>query len=318
MAACRSTRGRVMREQLPHRFTSRLDVRSSALSKCLSRRRVGFLRRPAVAGVAAAAGNVASGRQRHEEQEKKASCSVPSLECCPCSCPCFGSFFCGAGTRLVLVQDASCLRALGIGSLTAAVFRHHHSVAALLYLRPLREAMANARKACMLFAALAAMMGLRQSAFVPGPRGVAPMAAAGGVLAMAGAAPAHADKIDDAAKKLSEASYPFLKEIDWSSDVYGKLPTANPFQVLKAVDKTPSRASAPFIRSRSVPPARCSPLCCSVPPSRCLHFPLEMHLSLSSRRESMLSLRWYPPGTGRGQDDCHGCGDGLRGSQGGC
>ena len=84
--------------------------------------------------------------------------------------------------------------------------------------------MANARKACMLFAALAAMMGLRQSAFVPGPRGVAPMAAAGGVLAMAGAAPAHADKIDDAAKKLSEASYPFLKEIDWSSDVYGKLP----------------------------------------------------------------------------------------------
>mgnify|MGYP001279448581 CR=1 FL=1 len=89
----------------------------------------------------------------------------------------------------------------------------------------------------MLFAALAAMMGLRQSAFVPGPRGVAPMAAAGGVLAMAGAAPAHADKIDDAAKRLSEASYPFLKEIDWSSDVYGKLPTANPFQVLKAIDK---------------------------------------------------------------------------------
>ena len=63
------------------------------------------------------------------------------------------------------------------------------------------------------------------------------MAAAGGVLAMAGAAPAHADKIDDAAKKLSEASYPFLKEIDWTSDVYGKLPTANPFQVLKAIDK---------------------------------------------------------------------------------
>merc|ERR1719222_1232584 len=96
--------------------------------------------------------------------------------------------------------------------------------------------MANARKACVLFAALACLMGLRQ-AFVPGPRGVAPMAAAGGVLAMAGAAPAHADKIDDAAKKLSAASYPFLKEIDWKSDVYAKLPTADPFQVLKAVDK---------------------------------------------------------------------------------
>jgi len=38
---------------------------------------------------------------------------------------------------------------------------------------------------------------------------------------MLGAAPAYADKIDDAAKKLSEASYPFLKEIDWTSDVYG-------------------------------------------------------------------------------------------------
>jgi hypothetical protein len=118
----------------------------------------------------------------------------------------------------------------------AAISRHHPCVAPLLYLLPSREAMANARKTCVLFAALACLMGLRQ-AFVPGPRGVAPMAAAGGVLAMAGAAPAHADKIDDAAKKLSEASYPFLKEIDWTSDVYGKLPTANPFQVLKAVDK---------------------------------------------------------------------------------
>uniref|UniRef100_UPI0031F5DB37 Peridinin-chl a protein n=1 Tax=Heterocapsa pygmaea TaxID=35672 RepID=UPI0031F5DB37 len=45
------------------------------------------------------------------------------------------------------------------------------------------------------------------------------------------------DKIDDAAKKLSAASYPFLKEIDWSSDVYAKLPTAGPFDVLKAIDK---------------------------------------------------------------------------------
>merc|ERR1711972_287542 len=50
------------------------------------------------------------------------------------------------------------------------------------------------------------------------------------------AAPAYADKIDDAAKKLSEASYPFLKEIDWTSDVYGKLPTASPAEVLKAID----------------------------------------------------------------------------------
>ena len=64
------------------------------------------------------------------------------------------------------------------------------------------------------------------------------MAAAGGMLATLGAAPAaHADKIDDAAKKLSAASYPFLKEIDWTSDVYAKLPTAGPFDVLPAIDK---------------------------------------------------------------------------------
>ena len=48
---------------------------------------------------------------------------------------------------------------------------------------------------------------------------------------------AHADKIDDEAKKLSEASYPLLKEIDWTSDVYAKLPTQNPLAVMKAIDK---------------------------------------------------------------------------------
>merc|ERR1712064_193062 len=82
--------------------------------------------------------------------------------------------------------------------------------------------------------AAAALCGLRQS-FVPAPAGrTAPLAA--GAAAMLGAAPAYADKIDDAAKKLSEASYPFLKEIDWTSDVYGKLPTASPAEVMKAID----------------------------------------------------------------------------------
>merc|ERR1711915_214575 len=57
-----------------------------------------------------------------------------------------------------------------------------------------------------------------------------------GTAAMLGAAPAYADKIDDAAKKLSEASYPFLKEIDWTSDVYVKLPTSNTAEVKKATD----------------------------------------------------------------------------------
>merc|ERR1711879_834651 len=59
---------------------------------------------------------------------------------------------------------------------------------------------------------------------------------AAAAAAMLGAAPAYADKIDDAAKKLSDASYPFLKEIDWTSDVYGKLPTQSPTEVIKAVD----------------------------------------------------------------------------------
>eukprot|EP00933_Yihiella_yeosuensis_P016342 TRINITY_DN13_c0_g1_i5.p1 TRINITY_DN13_c0_g1~~TRINITY_DN13_c0_g1_i5.p1 ORF type:complete len:200 (-),score=69.21 TRINITY_DN13_c0_g1_i5:76-588(-) len=59
---------------------------------------------------------------------------------------------------------------------------------------------------------------------------------AAGAAAMLGAAPAYADKIDDAAKKLSEASYPFLKEIDWTSDVYSKLPTQSPLEVMKAID----------------------------------------------------------------------------------
>ena len=55
---------------------------------------------------------------------------------------------------------------------------------------------------------------------------------------MLGAQAAHADNIDDAAKELSEASYPFLKKIDWTSDFYAELPTAQPLQVLQGIDKS--------------------------------------------------------------------------------
>jgi hypothetical protein len=97
--------------------------------------------------------------------------------------------------------------------------------------------MANNKARSVLIVALVVFTGLRHSTFVPAPaRGVAPMAAAGGMLAMLGAPAAYADKIDDAAAKLSEASYPFLKEIDWTSDVYAKVPTQNPLKVLKAID----------------------------------------------------------------------------------
>merc|ERR1711904_179039 len=61
--------------------------------------------------------------------------------------------------------------------------------------------------------------------------------AACAVAAMAAlSAPAYAD-IDSAAKKLAATSYPFLKEIDWSSPIYGSLPGASNAVMLKAVDK---------------------------------------------------------------------------------
>merc|ERR1712130_298601 len=85
-------------------------------------------------------------------------------------------------------------------------------------------------------AAVAALCKL-QGAFVPAAGRAAQVGAAAGAVAMLGAAPAYADKIDDAAKKLSEAPYPFLKEIAWQSDVYGKLPTQSPADVMKAIDK---------------------------------------------------------------------------------
>ena len=53
------------------------------------------------------------------------------------------------------------------------------------------------------------------------------------------------DKIGEAAKKLSDASYPFLKDIDWLSDIYIKpLPGASVPQVMKALDKTIVMGSA--------------------------------------------------------------------------
>merc|ERR1712107_120097 len=47
------------------------------------------------------------------------------------------------------------------------------------------------------------------------------------------------DKIGEAAKKLSDASYPFLKSVDWLSDLYIKpLPGVTAQQAMKAIDKT--------------------------------------------------------------------------------
>merc|ERR1712039_985781 len=53
------------------------------------------------------------------------------------------------------------------------------------------------------------------------------------------------DKIGEAAKKLSDASYPFLKEVDWTSDLFIKpLPGASASQTLKAIDKAIVMGSA--------------------------------------------------------------------------
>merc|ERR1712190_334108 len=53
------------------------------------------------------------------------------------------------------------------------------------------------------------------------------------------------DKIGEAAKKLSDASYPFLKGVDWTSDLYIKpLPGASASQALKAIDKAIVMGSA--------------------------------------------------------------------------
>ena len=47
------------------------------------------------------------------------------------------------------------------------------------------------------------------------------------------------DAAEAAAAMLATASYPFIKDVDWTSDVYVKpLPGASPFEVTKAIDKT--------------------------------------------------------------------------------
>jgi len=49
---------------------------------------------------------------------------------------------------------------------------------------------------------------------------------------------ASGDAISEAAKKLSEQSYPFLKEVNWLSDIYLKpLPGVTADKALKAIDK---------------------------------------------------------------------------------
>eukprot|EP00931_Biecheleriopsis_adriatica_P118514 TRINITY_DN938_c0_g1_i1.p1 TRINITY_DN938_c0_g1~~TRINITY_DN938_c0_g1_i1.p1 ORF type:complete len:204 (+),score=64.89 TRINITY_DN938_c0_g1_i1:76-687(+) len=95
--------------------------------------------------------------------------------------------------------------------------------------------MAKAAKMLIVSMMLMAIGHLRQGAFVPPAKRAAPVAAALGVTAAA-AAPAFAeDAIDEAARRLSADSYDLIKKIDWNSDIWGKLPSSNPQEVLTAL-----------------------------------------------------------------------------------
>merc|ERR1712226_984811 len=66
----------------------------------------------------------------------------------------------------------------------------------------------------------------------------APVAAAVGTAATIGAAPAFADEIGNAAAKLSDAAYPFMKDVDWNSMLYLQKPggSASALDWVKAID----------------------------------------------------------------------------------
>merc|ERR1719428_2676012 len=95
------------------------------------------------------------------------------------------------------------------------------------------------RKVLLVAAAFAAVWHAQQT-FVPPPqqpasRQAAPLAAIPAAALLA-ASPSYADKIGDASKKLGAAAYPFLKSVDWNSDLFAKFP-ADPQKTLKAIDK---------------------------------------------------------------------------------
>jgi len=96
------------------------------------------------------------------------------------------------------------------------------------------------RSSLVVACAAAGVVLFSQRAFVPAPKvnRRAQISAVAGSVAALGAAPAFADEIGDAAAKLSDASYPFLKEIDWGDYVYNVKPgAASAIDWLKAIDK---------------------------------------------------------------------------------
>jgi len=85
----------------------------------------------------------------------------------------------------------------------------------------------------------AAYLAAHAPAFIPGGSARPRVAAAAvGSVAALGASPAFADGIEDAAKTLAEASYPFAKEVDWNSGIFLQAPGKfQPLEALTAIDK---------------------------------------------------------------------------------
>jgi hypothetical protein len=99
--------------------------------------------------------------------------------------------------------------------------------------------MARNGKALIIAAvALAAVCHFRQPAFVPPPARRAASLAVPAIAAAAASAPAFADEIGDAAKKLSTAAYPLMKDVNWNSYAYLVKPgSAGAGEWIKAIDK---------------------------------------------------------------------------------
>merc|ERR1719146_277629 len=99
-------------------------------------------------------------------------------------------------------------------------------------------------KRVLLLGASAAAVLLRNTVFVPPPPSghssqAAQVSTSACAAALLGAAEnAHADAIGDAAAKLSKAAYPFMKEVDWNSNLYSVKPgSADAVSWAKAIGK---------------------------------------------------------------------------------
>lgn len=104
--------------------------------------------------------------------------------------------------------------------------------------------MAQRKNVLFLFAALVALQLFRSRVFVPAPLQKSSLSmqsstAAACAAALFGAAGnAHADAIGDAAAKVSKAAYPFMKEVNWNSNLYNINPgSADAVSWAKAIGK---------------------------------------------------------------------------------